>query len=91
MKAYKPDERVRLIIRESPSQNRNVLEKELFTKLIKTAAISMNKNYGNNNQACKDKTTEFMVKISENLDGRTFSVFNKHLNDLKKSLGIDEE
>lgn len=91
MKAHKPDDRVRLIIKDSPSQNRNVLEKELFTKLIKTAAIGMHKNFGNTSQMCKDNTTEFMVKISENLDSRTFTVFNKHLNELKASLDIDEE
>jgi len=61
-------------------------EKQLFTKLIKTAAIGLHKHYKNESARSTQATNDFQVKISKNFDGRTFSLFIKHLNELKKDV-----
>ena len=45
--AYRPDQRVHMIIKESPSTTKNLQEKQQFAKLIKDAAIGLHKNYKN--------------------------------------------
>lgn len=50
VKAYKPDSRLNAIFKESPNAKVNLLEKEEFTKLIKRAAIGLNKNYKNDSE-----------------------------------------
>ena len=86
MKAYKPDDKVHLVIKESKSSVKNLKEKEQFTKLIRQAAFGLHKNYKNNSQRAIDATNEFQVSLSKNFDGRTFSQFIKYLNELKKDV-----
>ena len=64
--------------------------------MLKSAALGLLKNYKNNSQKAQEATLEFQVKISKNLDGRTFSQFIKYLTELKRdildhnaSLGIE--
>jgi hypothetical protein len=54
-------------------------DKKLFTNLIKSAALGMHKNYKNESNNTKEATEDFQVKIAKNFDGRTFSIFIKHL------------
>ena len=75
-----------IIIKESPSHTRNQVEKAAYNKLIKAAAIGLNKNYKKDSQHVKDNTEAFIVKLAENFDGRTFAIFIKHLNELKKDV-----
>tara|TARA_B110000285_G_C14831847_1_gene471233 strand:+ start:46 stop:195 length:150 start_codon:yes stop_codon:yes gene_type:complete len=42
---YKSDTRVNIIIKESPSSIKNEKDKATHTKLIKAAAIGLNRNY----------------------------------------------
>ena len=46
----------------------------------------MHKNYKSEAAKTKQATEEFQVKISKNFDGRTFSIFIKHLNELKRDV-----
>lgn len=86
MPAYKADQRVHIVIKESPSARRNQAEKETYVKLIKAAAIGLNKNYKNESEKAKRNTEDFKVKLAENFDGRTFAIFIKHLSELKKDV-----
>ena len=47
VKAYKPDDKVHMVLKESKSSVKNLKEKEQFTKLIKQAAFGLHKNYKN--------------------------------------------
>lgn len=83
VKSYTPDKRVNLVISSSKAENKNILEKEEFDRLIKKAAMGLFKNYKNESKTIIKNTNDFKVKIAKNFDGRTFSLFLKHLEELK--------
>jgi hypothetical protein len=84
--AYKPTQNVNTVIKESPSAKQNIEEKTRFAKLIKDASQGLMKNFKNDSQRARDETMEFQVKISKHFDGKTFSLFLKHLSELRKEV-----
>lgn len=86
MAAYRRDERVDLIIKESAASRQHTKDREQFTKLVKSAAIGLYKNYKNAAPISKKRTEDFKVQVAKNFDGRTFALFIKHVNELKKDV-----
>jgi hypothetical protein len=50
---------VNIIIKESPSAVKNLKDKELFTNLIKAAALGLNKNFKNTSNRTAQATEDF--------------------------------
>ena len=48
--------------------------------------MGLNKNYKNTSNRVSEATEDFQIKIAKNFDGRTFSIFIKHLNELKRDV-----
>ena len=86
MAAYRRDERVDLILKESATARRNSEEREQFTKLVKSSAIGLYKNYKNTSPTSKKRTEDFKVQVAKNFDGRTFALFIKYVNELKRDV-----
>lgn len=59
MKAYKPFNRINLIIKESQSSKNNQEEKNQFTKQIKDAAIGLSNNFGNPSIETEQNSEDF--------------------------------
>jgi hypothetical protein len=54
--------------------------------LIKLAAQGLYKNYKNESKGVREHTEDFKLTIAKDFDGRTFSLFVKHLNELKTTV-----
>jgi len=54
--------------------------------LVKRAAIGLSKNYNADSKKVRLATEDFKLKIAKNFDGRTFALFLKYLEELKKEV-----
>ena len=77
---------VNLIIRSTTNESLNISEKERYTKLLKTVSESLYKNYKRKSRPVQEKTDEYMVNLSKNLDGKTFTQFLKIFGELRSQV-----
>ena len=73
-----------MIIRQtSPAELKNASEKEKFNKVIKQAALGLFKNYKCGKKLETRNTHLTMAYLAKNLDGRSFTLLNKHIHELR--------
>ena len=73
-----------MIIRSSsPTELKNADEKEKFNKIIKQSALGLFKNYKGNKIKETRNTKQVMNYLAKNLDGRSFTLLNKHIHELR--------
>ena len=83
-KTYKHNNQVSLVIRQSsPNELYNQQEKEKFQNLVMKSAMGLFKNYKRRSKEVQRDTDEFVTFVAKNMDGKTFALFNKYLNELK--------
>jgi hypothetical protein len=61
----------------------NQVEKEKFENLIRQTALSLFRNYNRNSKQLVQETKDFVIYAAKSMDGRTFTLFNKYLHELK--------
>eukprot|EP00347_Sterkiella_histriomuscorum_P022335 403330842 len=84
---YKADPKVSMIIKSSSSDILNTTEKERFNKLIKDCAMGLFKHFDRKtNKGLIKNTEEFILSMSKTLDGKTFTLFIKFLDELRKDV-----
>jgi hypothetical protein len=84
VRAYKHNPNVNLIIRQSsPSELENAKQKDQFQTVMKKTALGMFKCLNRKSKESIKDAEEFMQYISKNMDGRTFTIFNKLLDELR--------
>ena len=81
---YKHDNDVNLIIRTtSEAELKNAADKDQFNTLTLKSAKSLFKNYKTKERTTINGTKQFMNYLAKNLDGRSFTLLNKCLSDLR--------
>lgn len=87
VKAYKHNPNVNLIIRNSsPAELKNATLKDHFQTVVKKTALGMFKNLNRKSKEAVLDAEEFMKYVSKNMDGRTFTIFNKLLEELRQDV-----
>ena len=96
--AYKHDPKVDLILRtmarksdkEKPDSHeaKNEEDKEFFNMIIKNTALELRSKYkqGKHNKTLRQSTVEVMEYLAKNLDGRSFTILNKLLTELRSDV-----
>jgi hypothetical protein len=54
--------------------------------MIKKTALGLFKNYKRKAKETQKDSEDFVLFVSKNMDGRTFTLFNKHLDELKRDV-----
>jgi hypothetical protein len=86
VRPYKADPKVSLIIRSSPNDYLNIQEKDHFNKLIRESALGLFKNYKKHVKTVSKNTDEFVINISKNMDGKSFTLLIKYMNELRQDV-----
>ena len=58
----------------------------MFHKIIKTSALGLLKNYKSNKKVEVRNTHSVMNYLAKNLDGKSFTLLNKHLQELRSDV-----
>lgn len=90
-KTYKHDPKVGMILRGDNSQVLNSLARDRFRSLVKSTTDGLLRNKGRSSTYQLDKTEDFMKMISETLNGQTFTLFLRHLNEFKATSKREDE
>ena len=72
-----------MIRQSSPNEVSNLKEKEKFQNLVMKSAMGLFKNYKRKSKEVQKDSEDFVTFVAKNMDGKTFALFNKYLNELK--------
>ena len=72
-----------MIRQSSPNEVSNLKEKEKFQNLVMKSAMGLFKNYKRKSKEVQKDSEDFVTFVAKNIDGKTFALFNKYLNELK--------
>lgn len=77
-----------MVIKESQNDIANKFEKEMFQTVIKKTAIGLHSKFesAEHKKDVQRAVDDFVVFLSKNLDGPTFTKFNKILNELRSDV-----
>ena len=77
-----------LIIKESASEIANKFEKDIFQTTIRETAVGLHKRYKSTTHTRETRLAvdEYVVFLAKNLDGPTFTRFNKYLTELRNDV-----
>lgn len=88
---YRHDDSVNLIIRQSNNNELlNQEEKAKFNTIIKKTATGLLKNNKSNSKMCQTATYEVLDYLAKTLDGRSFTLLVKYVQELRNDVLLNE-